>query len=315
MGCQSNKSVIEQADEKTEKEVSETETVYDDTENEIKVDENYQHYISAKNRDEINLNEEDEKLFDGFVGGSISAKYIKEGDTTNTLCLSDVLNDGQSYTLIEIEQRLCEKCDAAKDWIYEDTVSDSYIDAGLDGAYEMKVDIGAAVFNITLIVKKVDDELKICFAGDSTERSQTNVLFSGEVQYENKRDNDSHEYARGFINGNGDYIFWVQYTEDGYNIGQDEDLYYNNEYIGTGIGMYIQEFSFNKDFSDSFYSTGIVDDENKKIEPNECESKNPYKKVESILNGEGKKVLSSDEVKKIIEQRRVDIGFEDSWSY
>ncbi len=311
MGCQSNKAVREQVDEKTKKEIPESETLHDDAENEIKVKENYQDYISAKNRDEINLDEEDEKLFNGFVGGTISAKYTKEGDTTNTLCLSDVLDDGQNYTLPEIEQRLCEKCDAAKDWTYEDTVADTYIDAGLDGVYEMKVDIGAAVYNITLIVKNIDGELKICFAGDSTERSRTNVLFSGEVQYENKIDNDSHDYARGFINSSGDYIFWVQYTEDGFNIFQDGDLYYSDEYIGTGIGMYIQEFSFNRDFTDSFYSLGIVDSENKQIEPNECDSKESYKKVQSILCEEGKEVLSSDEVKKIIEQRRVDIGFDD----
>ena len=288
-----------------------TENAEDETASETEVEEDSQDNILVKNRDEIDLDEESAKLYDGFVDGTKSAQFVETGDTTTTLCLSDVLDDGQSYTLPEIEHLLCEKCDAANDWIYENNISDSYIDAGLDGAYELKADIGAAVFNITLIVKNIDGELKICFAGDSIECSQTNVLFTGEVQYENKRDNDSHDYVRGFINDSGEYNFWVQYTEDGYNILQDGDLYHSDEYIGTGIGMYIQKFSFNRDFSDAFYSIGIVDDENKHITPNESDPKDSYKIAQDILVAEGKKVLPSDEVKKLIEQRRTEIGLED----
>ena len=125
---------------------------------------------------------------------------------------------------------------------------------------------------------------------------------------------NSHEYERGYIDANGKYKFWVQYKEDGYNIGESGDLYYNEKYVGTNIGMYVQEFSFNRDFSDSFYSIVIVDKDNNHIE-DDNNPDNPYENMRKLFNEEGKIIFASDEVKKRIEEHRQEIGFSDELYY
>ena len=310
MGCSWSKYEIDNNEKYEEKRDTEA-GITEDTKITQESEEKYQDYISAKKKDEIEIDSESLELYEAFISGNASAKFVKEGDSTHIFNLSNALQDGERYSLAEMEQRICDNCDVAEKWVYENNVSESYIDAGLDDQYEMKLDIGAATLNMTIIVKNIGGELEICFVGDSNERSKTDVLYSGEVQYTEIIDNDSHKYERGYIDADGNYKFWVQYKEDSYNIGESEDLYYNEKYIGTNIGMYVQEFSFNRDFSDSFYSIGLVDKENNHIEEDNTDPNNPYEIARNLFTEEGKIILSREEAKKQIDKHRKEIGYDD----
>ena len=135
----------------------------------------YYDYISPKEKEEVELDDESESLYAGFLAGDVEAMYVKDGDTARHLCMSEVLSDGEYYTLNEIIEKMCDGCEGASDWVY-DVISEYYVDLGLDGTYELKADIGAAAYNLSLVVKNIDGHLKICFAGDSWDRRLSFLL-------------------------------------------------------------------------------------------------------------------------------------------
>ncbi len=275
----------------------------------------YKEYISSKGKDEIQLDSESESMYEGFLYGDIEAEFVSDGDISRVLCLSEVLTDGEFYTLTEIEEKLCDGCEYADDWIYENNIVEKYIDLGLDGTYELKTDIGAAAFNLTLVVKNVDGHLKICLAGDSWEKSYTEVLYSGEVSIYTVESYLKHRRETGFVDANGDYHFWYMYTGDAFNLYQKEDLYYNDQYIGSEIGLYVKAISFEKDLSDSYYIINIVDVDNNDIQENTNDPEDPYKLCREALAAEGKNVLTIEEIEKLLDEKRQEIGFDDKLYY
>ncbi len=275
----------------------------------------YKEYISPKKKDEIQLDSESESLYEGFLYGDIEAEYVSDGDISRALCLAEVLTDGESYTLTEIEEKLCDGCEYATDWIYENNIVEEYIDLGLDGTYELKTDIGAAAFNLTLVVKNIDGHLKICLAGDSWEKSYTEVLYSGEVSIYTVESYLKHRRETGFVDANGEYHFWYIYTGEAFNLYQKEDLYYNDRYIGSEMGLYVEAISFEKDLSDSYYYINIVDVDNNDIEENTNDPEDPYKLCREALEAEGKNVLTIEEIEKLQDEKHQEIGFDDKLYY
>lgn len=250
----------------------------------------YKEYISPKKKEEIHLDSESESLYEGFLYGDIKAEYVSDGDITRVLCLAEVLTDGESYTLTEIEEKLCDGCEYAEDWIYENNICEEYIDLGLDGTYELKTDIGAAAFNLTLVVKNVDGHLKICFAGDSWDSSFITVLFTGGVSLFNRESNTIHSAEQGFLDENGNYKFWNRSKEEGFHIGETGDLYYNDQFIGSGIGLYVIEISFDTEAVEPYYYVYIVDIDNNTLEEENSNPQDPYNLARAALEAEGKKL-------------------------
>ncbi len=250
---------------------------------------------SPKSKDEINLDSQSEELYDGFIEGKDKAEYSAEADIGRFLYLKDDLEDGGDYGLDEIKEKLG---DAG---VYTDCISESYIDAGLDGTYELKLDIGGADNCATFVIKNNAGNLKICFVRDSTRFGSTNVTYSGEVNYFYSVDNDSHGYEKGYIDAEGSYDLSDVSTEDGYNIGEDGDLYYNDQYIGTGIGLYVDEYSSDRNNTDPCYSIHIVDKDNKDIEEDKADPNDPYKLARKALEKGGKRVVTGDEEKKLLD--------------
>ena len=271
----------------------------------------YMDYISAKDKNTVALDSESERLYSEFLSGHTSAEYDISGDTTRFFILSDVLEDGERYTLNEIIDKVKDGCEDVDDWHYEGNISEKYLDLGLDDTYELIVDIGAAYEHLTLVVKNIDGKLKICFAGDSSDNSTTTVLFSGEVHIYTTVDNDTHWGDSGFIDENGDYRFWGTFRQNGYNIGLDEELTYNDIDIGKGFGMYITEYSFDKGLKDSFYKISFVDLDNNELLEDDSRISDAYTVVSKLLEEEGKKVVTNEEGYKLVEEQRIAIGFSD----
>ncbi len=275
----------------------------------------YKEYISPKKKDKIQLDSESESLYEGFLNGNIEAEYVSDGDITRALCLAEVLTDGESYTLTEIEEKVCDGCEYAEDWIYENNICEEYIDLGLDGTYELKTDIGAAAFNLILVVKNVDGHLKICFAGDSWDSSFITVLFTGGVSLFTRDCYSIHSAEQGFIDENGNYKFWNRSREEGIHIFENGDFYYNDQFIGTDIGLYVIEISFDTEEVEPYYYVYIVDIDNHNIEEDKSNPQDPYNLARAALEAEGKNAITMDELQILQDEKRQEIGFDDKLYY
>ncbi|SDB53650.1 hypothetical protein SAMN02910298_02745 [Pseudobutyrivibrio sp. YE44] len=274
----------------------------------------YREYVSSKPKEQIELDEESESLYKSFIEGKTKAVFDADGDITRHLRLSEVLVDGQSYSLIDIEQTLSENSEYGENWFYENNVKESYIDLGLDSTYELKLDIGA-MLNLTLVVKNVDGELIICFSGDATDITYTDVQYSGNVFFSFMHSYLTHDYEKGFIDADGKYHLLVLSSEEGYNIAQDGDLVYNEQLIGKGIGMYIQKCSLNRDYTEPFYVVYIVDKENLDILEDKSDSQDPYRLAINALAEEGIEAISADEADKMLDEKRHKMGYNDELYY
>ena len=190
---------------------------------------------------------------------------------------------------------------------------EEYVDLGLDGSYELKLELGTLISYMTMVVKNVDGELKICFVGDSWEQSVTNVWYAGDVTIFNIDSCTQHSAEDGFLDENGDYYLWYKSSEEGFNVYQDDDLIYNNQYIASGIGMYVEERNIEGENASVYYYVVLVDQDNNRLKENK-DTKEYYEKAREALAAEGKNVIT-EEAKIKLEEVRKDIGFSDELYY
>ena len=136
-----------------------------------------------------------------------------------------------------------------KEWFAEGNCVEEYVDLGLDGSYELKLELGTLISYMTMVVKNVDGELKICFVGDSWEQSVTNVWYAGDVTIFNILDSIEHSGEMGFLDGDGAYYLWYEWHEQFNYMLEDDALIYNNQCIATDIEMYVEEIDIKVSFN------------------------------------------------------------------
>lgn len=274
--------------------------------------EKYVDFISSKTKDQLEteIDEESDKLYQDFLAGKAKAVYDKKGDLGQYICLSEVLEDGQSYTLTEMEEKLVAEGQYSEGWLY-DITEVSYIDAGLDGNYELHCAIGAAEFNLTLIVKNIGGKLKICFAGDSWSRCETNVYYNGEMDSFGSSGAVSHGGDHGYIDADGNFHFWYHFHEDGYEAGDDGELEYCNHFIGRHIYMWLESFTFGQEDGQNYYFFTLEDEEREEVPEDKKDPKDPYKLAKEALEAEGLTVVTEEDYKDMINMQRMKIGFTD----
>ena len=307
-----DKAVIE-----TQSKTSDTNSTKESTKKTKEVDDNEmsKELVPPKTRDEVELDEESSKLYAEFIAGKVAAEYSVNADRSRYLSLSQVLQDNKKYTLGEIVDNV--KVNGEEnEWhecLAEGNCVEEYVDLGLDGSYELKLELGTLISYMTMVVKNVDGELKICFVGDSWEQSVTNVWYAGDVTIFNIDSYTQHSAEDGFLDENGDYYLWYKSSEEGFNVYQDDDLIYNNQYIASGIGMYVEERNIEGENASVYYYVVLVDQDNNRLKENK-DTKEYYEKAREALAAEGKNVIT-EEAKIKLEEVRKDIGFSDELYY
>ena len=295
---------------------SEEETVSVDYAKRYEDYEKWQEYISPKEKSKVDLDDESERLYDGFIYGNISAEFVAEGDRTKVFDLSDALEDGQSYTLDELIAKVNRNINGKFEWYYKDNIWERYIDLGLDETYEMYVEIGSADTHLSIVVKNIDGKLKICYSVDSSGKYYTSVLYPGTVS---SRDADryiSHWFEEGYIDKDGNYNIWYIAEQDGESKSIYEGLSYDDSFLEDnpledGTIIFATKMSFNDDFSDAFYSISILDKDDNYIDEDNPNVKDVYSTIRSEFEQSGKKVVTRDEKIKMMEERREAIGYTD----
>ncbi len=276
----------------------------------------WQEYISPKEKSKVDLDDESERLYDGFIYGHITAEFVAEGDRTKVFDLSDALEDGQSYTLDELIAKVNRNINGEFEWYYKDNIWERYIDLGLDETYEMYVEIGSADTHLSLVVKNIDGKLKICYSGDSSGKYYTRVLYGGTVWSTMASSACSHSGEMGYIDNNGNYTIWYVFEEDGFNHECYEDLHYDDSFLEDNpledeTIIFVSKISFNDDLSDAFYSISILDKDGNYIDEDNPKVKDVYSTIRSEFEQSGKKVVTRDEKIKMWEERREAIGYTD----
>ena len=273
----------------------------------------YKDYISPKDKAAVKLDPESEKLYQSFIDGTEPAQYDADGDIAQYICLSEALENGKSYTLKEIKEKLAAEGQYGEGWEYE-IQSEGYIDLGLDESYELCMDIGAAEFSLTIVVKNIDGELKLCFAGDSWSRNETVVKYSGYVESYGSGGANYHGGETGYIDAEGKYHFWYRSSEEGIIPDDEGKLTYNDQLIGENIGMYLETFSFDKSYEGKEYQyVYIVDAEGREdVEVDLTQPGNAYEMAKKAIEASGRTYLANyDEAKALMDEQRLAIGLSD----
>ncbi|SCX95177.1 hypothetical protein [Butyrivibrio sp. INlla14] len=272
----------------------------------------YLDYISPKDKATVKLDPESEKLYQAFIDGTEPAQYDIDVDIAEYICLSEVLENGKSYTLNEIKEKLSSEGQYGEGWLYE-IQSEGYIDLGLDESYELCMDIGASEFNLTLVVKNIDGKLKICFAGDSWSRNMTVVKYSGYVESYGSGGANYHGGQTGYIDANGKYHFWYRSTEEGILPDDDGKLTHNDQLIGENIGMYLDSFSFDRSYEGKEYQyVYIVDSEGREdVDVDLSQPGNAYEMAQKAIESSGNTYVSDTEAKALMDEQRKTIGLSD----
>lgn len=243
-----------------------------------------------------------------FLSGQEKACFEPSGDTAQFFNVTEVLTPKDNYALPEIIENIKKETEAGSDW-HSELVSEKYIDLGLDGDPELLVSIGAATFNLSLVVKEVEGTLTICFVGDSGGRYETYISDSGYVSAGGFDGNSTHYLENGYIDGQGDYRFWYRLIDETV-LPQENALSYNGVFIGDNMGMYLDAVAFDKDEETEIYyfAQFFEEDSQMVIEVDSSVAGNPYELLTAKLLSEGKTVISYDEAQDLIEKRREAIG-------
>lgn len=291
----------------------------------------YSAFTSPRDKNFVSIDDESSKLYEDFLNDSVEARFDKDGDNGEFLVLSEALEDGESYTLSQITDFLTGQDQYGEGWGVE-SISDSYIDCGLDDQIEMVVNVdfegNGDEFSLSMVISNISGELVISFCADSWSRSQTQILYNGEVSSYGSGGASSHGGYTGFINSNGKYVHWYTEWEEGIE-AQDDGIVSINYWMSDDYKdyqtvtfklpdgysyVYQESFSFNNDYydySDRYYYFYIVDENYNEYPDNPDDPDNPYNVIREAHQEAGIKVVSSDEYEELITQRRSQIGITD----
>lgn len=261
-------------------------------------------------------------LYEDFKTGAAKAKFTKSGDRGSYLVLSDILEDGQSYSLSEISDKLA----SSGDYSFKINGDATYrsIDCGNDGNKELLVsqeytagDMGGEIFTLFMILKDMGGELKICYDQDMWSRSDVTINDDGTIYGSGSGGAALHVYDFAFVDAKGDYQFYYGSEE---NITPFGDFYYNVNGESKSLSLegldtdhlIINTYYFEPDYEkrNDYVSYNMIDDNYNLVTKDEdyTDANEVYKR----LTENGIKVYKNLELANLLHDRAVEIGYPDT---
>jgi len=261
-------------------------------------------------------------LYEDFKTGAAKAKFTKSGDRGSYLVLSDILEDGQSYSLSEISDKLA----SSGDYSFKINGDATYrsIDCGNDGNKELLVsqeytagDMGGEIFTLFMILKDMGGELKICYDQDMWSRSDVTINDDGTIYGSGSGGAALHVYDFAYVDAAGDYHFYYGSEE---NITPFGDFYYNENGESKSISLegldtdhlIINTYYFEPDYEkrNDYISYNMIDDNYNLVTKDEdyTDANEVYKR----LTENGIKVYKNFELANLLHDRAVEIGYPDT---
>ena len=261
-------------------------------------------------------------LYEDFKTGAAKAKFTKSGDRGSYLVLSDILEDGQSYSLSEISDKIA----SSGDYSFKINGDATYrsIDCGNDGNKELLVsqeytagDMGGEIFTLFMILKDMGGELKICYDQDMWSRSDITINDDGTIYGSGSGGAALHVYDFAFVDAKGDYHFYYGSEE---NITPFGDFYYNVNGESKSLSLegldtdhlIINTYYFEPDYEkrNDYISYNMIDDNYNLVTKDEdyTDANEVYKR----LTENGIKVYKNLELANLLHDRAVEIGYPDT---
>ena len=243
--------------------------------------------------------------------GTAKVKYTGKGDVPGYLELSQVLTVGESYTISEI-------CDALKqieDFQQDAEITYSKVDCGSDGEEELLVEaqLGAG-FGLDMIIKRINDELVICYDQSTTERSYVTVNADGTIESGGASAANIHDVDYAYVDASGEYKFFYGVSET-LSLLETYDIYKGDSVtsISTeGIDaehMAVLEYYFEQNYEErnSFYSFYTFDDSYSEVETEA--GKADIAELGVRFKDEGFLIYDSDGINAVLNERAQEIGY------
>lgn len=261
-------------------------------------------------------------LYEDFKTGAAKAKFTKSGDRGSYLVLSDILEDGQSYSLSEIGDKLA----SSGDYSFKVNGDATYrtIDCGNDGDKELLYqqeftaeEMGGEIFTLFMILKDMGGELKICYDQDMWSRSDITINDDGTIYGSGSGGAALHVYDFAFVDAKGDYRFYYGSEE---NITPFGDFYYNVNGESKSLSLegldtdhlIINTYYFEPEYEkrNDYVSFNMIDDNYNLVTTDEdyTDANEVYKR----LTENGIKVYKNLELANLLHDRAVEIGYPDT---
>ena len=271
-------------------------------------------YIDGRDRSEITLDEESEKLYSGFISGEIEAECSED---CSEYCEQFGLSSEQkSYKLPEIERMI----DIDRTKIPDDSeyLSERYIDLGLDGSYELLVDFydeeDPHGYGLSLIVKNFGGKLKICYIQDCWARQSAVITYSGMIYVSGSGGAMTHGGFNGYLDAEGKYHLWYEWDESIYETEYDppeEDVTINGIRIGgDDIRVDVDRYTF---YDNKKYITVDVEYRYPEDEHGEdaTDLEDAYKKACEAFVDPDETLCAIEEIEDILKDYRKKLGISD----
>ena len=261
-------------------------------------------------------------LYEDFKTGAAKAKFTKSGDRASYLVLSEILKDGESYSISEIAGEL-ENYDL---YSFKANGDATYrmIDCGNDGNKELLYqqeftagDMGGEIFTLFMILKDMGGELKICYDQDMWSRSDVTINDDGTIYGSGSGGAALHTYDFSYVDAKGDYHFYYGSEE---NITPFGDFYYNVNGESKSLSLegldtdhlIINTYYFEPEYEkrNDYISYNIIDDNYNLVTTDEdyTDANEVYKR----LTENGIKVYKNLELANLLHDRAVEIGYPDT---
>ena len=261
-------------------------------------------------------------LYEDFKTGAAKAKFTKSGDRASYLALSEILSDGESYSLTEITDKL-ENYDSYSFKVNGDATY-KMIDCGNDGNKELLLqqeftadDMGGEIFTLFMILKDMGGDLKICYDQDMWSRSDIIINDDGTIYGSGSGGAALHVYDFAYVDADGNYRFYYGSEE---NIAPFGDFYYNVNGVSKSVSLegldtdhlIINTYYFEPEYEkrSDYISFNMIDDSYNLVTTDEdyTDANEIYKR----LSENGIKVYNNIELANLLHDRAVEIGYPDT---
>lgn len=253
-------------------------------------------------------------LYDGFMQGTVPVTIDYSRDKASYLCLSDYLEDGEAYTIKDIEVAL-----ASMDMQPQISIGPAtYIDCGEDGVPELLATITADGpgddFELSMIIKEFDGELRLCYACDAWSRSYVEVQDNGVIYGGGSGGAALHVSTEEYVDADGEYYFYFLRYE--YFSAINLTTHENGNYEPVDFGkldtedFMVYEYRFTDDYleENASYYTYLFYDEtlgDYVAKDEDFDADNPYRQV---MEKAGLPVYSQQEIAAMLMERAAEIG-------
>lgn len=250
--------------------------------------------------DYSDIDEETKNLYREFLKGQVSATvkdtYI---DDSFWNWFSDDFHKGNSYNI----QQIIEQGYEAQNEEYKGTIG-RYMDCGLDGNYEMQVELCFSRSSNFLVIKNIGGKLYICYVGENWERRSVIYGENGYCGYIS-RGGSYHEGTEYYIDADGKINFYRKFAYEGVECIDLPDAYSEMD-----LDIHVSFVKVTEDASEPWYVYGIEiynDDEHELIERND-ETECLFEAVENDYRESGYIPISDERAYEIQKEARESIG-------